>query len=300
MENTSSPRYPSDNGDLIIQTSDGVLFGVHILLLRLSSSVMNDMLVVGSGSGERETGGFARSGLCGCISLVSCEPVTITEGSTVFRALLSFIYPDSIPTIFTRLTSLMPVLDAAAKYDMKAIIHSLSLQLMRGTAGDTLLYEDPLWVYSKAKQLDLTDLARAAANATLTIDLGEAPRRPDAANVPASWILELVTLRTKHTQWWKTKCQESIPVANMNRQFQQISARDAFYGSYNCQCPQINYPYKIDPPKDVVMKIMERPCARSVREIDFHQIIKCLRCGAAAMGHYREICLLYEAEFGKF
>jgi len=301
MQNTSSPQYPSDKGDLIIQTSDGVLFGVHILLLRLSSSVMNDMLTVGrSGGRGRETGGFARSGLCGCIGLVHCEPVTITEDSTIFRALLSFIYPNSVPTIFTGLTSLMPVLDAAAKYDMKGIQHSLGLQLMIGVTGNTLLYEDPLWVYYKAKQLDLTDLAKAAANATLTIDLGEAPRRPDAANVPASWILELVTLRTKHSQWWKIKCQDSIPVANMDRQFHVTSARNAFYGPYNCQCPQINYPYKIDPPKGVVMKIMERPCARSVREIDFHQIIKCLRCGAAAMGHYREICLLYEAEFGKF
>jgi len=308
--NTSSPQYPSDNGDLIIQTSDGVLFGVHTLLLRLSSSVMNDMLVVGSGSGDRETGGFARSGLCGCISLVHCEPVTIMEDSTVFRALLSFIYPDSIPTIFTRLTSLMPVLDAAAKYDMKAIIHSLSLQLMRGITGEPLLYEDPLWVYSKVKQLDLTDLARAAANATLTIDLGKAPIRPEVANVPASWILELVKLRTKRTQWWKDECQNPIPIANMDRQYEptetgssfyeMITARRAFYRQTPCQCPQMNSACEIIPPMKLVMKIIERPCARSVREIDFNRFTQCLRCGAAATAHYRKICLLYEEEFGKF
>ena len=95
----------------------------------------------------------------------------------------------------------MPVLDAAAKYDMKGVVRSLSLQITKGMKGDPLLYQDPLWVYAKAKQLDLADLARAAANATLTSDLSEAPRRPELANIPASWIFELVTLRTKHTCW---------------------------------------------------------------------------------------------------
>jgi len=200
--------------------------------------------------------------------------------------------------MFTGLTSLMPVLDAAAKYDMKAIIHSLSLQLTGGVTGDTLLYEDPLWVYSKAKQLGLTDLARAAANATLTIDLGEAPMRPEVANVPASWILELVKLRTKHAQWWKTKCQQPIPIANMDSQYKPTVTRSAFYCQTSCQCPTMNSACEIKPPTDIVMKIIERPCARSVHEIDFNQLIKCLRCGAAATAHYRKICLLYEKEFG--
>ena len=63
MSDRQSLLYPSRSGDLVIQTSDGVLFGVHTALLRLSSSVMDDMLTVGSGSGERSTGGFARSRL---------------------------------------------------------------------------------------------------------------------------------------------------------------------------------------------------------------------------------------------
>jgi len=81
----------------------------------------------------------------------------------------------------------MPVLDAAAKYDMKGVVEALSSQLMKGTMGDALMYQDPLWVYCKAKQLDLADLAKAAANATLTIDIGEAARRPEVANGSASW-----------------------------------------------------------------------------------------------------------------
>lgn len=68
MNRTSSTVYPSQNGDFVIQTSDGVLFGVHSLLLRLSSTVMNDMLTVGSGSEDRNPGRFVHSRPCGCLN----------------------------------------------------------------------------------------------------------------------------------------------------------------------------------------------------------------------------------------
>ena len=194
----------------------------------------------------------------------------------------------------------MPVLDAAAKYDMKGVVRTLSLQLTKGMMGDPLMYQDPLWVYAKAKQLDIAGLAKAAANATLTIDLGEAPRRPEVANVPASWIFELVALRTKHIQWWRTRCQQPIPIAKMSDRYEPSSNSHGFYRQIPCQCPQINLACTINPPTGVVMKIMERPCAKSVREIDFNRIMKCLRCGAAVSAHYSKICLHYETKFGGF
>ena len=225
-------------------------------------------------------GSLAR-GLCGCIRLFHCEAVTITEDSTIFRALLSFIYPDKEPTMFKNLTSLIPVLDAAAKYDMKGVVRSLCLQLMKGTMGDTLMYEDPLWVYSKAKQLGLTDLKRAAAKATLTINLSEAQCRPDVANAPASWILELFTLRKEHIEWWKRRY-------NMPTSIIEDTNRHP-----RCQCYSIHL-------VDVVLKIMERPCARSVREIEFYGILHCHRCSEAVTAYYQKQCLLYEQSFGKF
>lgn len=71
MSTTQCALYPPHSGDLIIETSDGVLFGVHILLLRLSSSVMSDMLTVGSGSGDTDKGGIARLGPLRVHSLIS-------------------------------------------------------------------------------------------------------------------------------------------------------------------------------------------------------------------------------------
>lgn len=171
---------------------------------------------------------------------------------------------------------------------------------MKGTTGDTLIYEDPLWVYSKAKQFHLTDLERVAAQHTLAINLSEAQRRPEVTNAPASWMLELLTLRTEHIEWWKSRCQHLIPIANMNEQYETIRGYDVFYRQTPCQCRQMDSASTINPPLDAVMKIMERPCARSVREIDFNRILGCLRCGAAATAHYQKICLEYEKKFGKF
>jgi len=281
MSQTTSSLYPSPNGDLVIQTSDGVLFGVHSLLLKLSSSVMDDMLTVGSGRGDRTL-------------------VTITEDSAIFRDLLSFIYPDKAPARFTTLTSLMPVLDAAAKYDMKGVAQSLGAQLMTGVTEDALLYQDPLWVYIKAKQLDLTDLAKAAANATLTIDLGEAPYKPEVANAPASWILELLTLRSKHSQWWSAEARQPIRIARMNSNYQRDHTSAAVYRQIACQCPQLGAADTIQPSTEAVLKINERPCAKSVRKIDFNRTFGCLRCGAAATAHYNQVCQVYEKNFGKF
>ena len=196
----------------------------------------------------------------------------------------------------------MPVLDAAAKYGMDGVVEALSSQLMKGTTGDALMYQDPLWAYFKARQLDLADLAKAAANATLTIDIGQAAPiyRPEVANGSASWILELVSLRTEHSKWWAGWCLQEIPIARMNVEYELDSRATGYFRRTPCQCPQLQLTDTIKPPIGVVLKIMERPCAKSVREIDFNRLIGCLRCGAAAAAHYRNICLYYETQFGKF
>ena len=243
---------------------------------------------------EIRVGSLARS-RCRYVNRLKYESVTITEDSTLFQDLLSFIYPDKSPTRFTALSSLMPVLDAAAKYDMKGVMDSLSVQIIEGTTKGALMYQNPLWVYIKAKQLDLADLAKAGANATLTIDLGEAPHTPEVANAPASWILELVALRTKHGQWWRTRCHRPIQIAKMNSDYQPD--RRFIYGQFACQCPRVGTEDTRQPSPEVILKIMERPCAKSVREIDFNQIIRCLRCGAAAAAHYNKVCQLYEMDF---
>ena len=134
------------------------------------------------------------------------RPATITENSIVFQGLLSFIYPDKIPTVFPTLHALVPVLDAAYKYEMKGVMGALSTQLISRTSGEGkigsgLMQQNPVWVYAKAKHLGLDEVASVAAKATLNIDITIQPRdNPDIANMPASWLWDLLALRPKQNR----------------------------------------------------------------------------------------------------
>jgi len=57
MTTTSSELYPLQNGDFVIRTSDAVLFGVHRVLLGLSSPVMSDMFALGATTATQPTPG---------------------------------------------------------------------------------------------------------------------------------------------------------------------------------------------------------------------------------------------------
>ena len=57
MATTSSELYSPQSGDFVIQTSDAVLFGVHRILLGLSSPVMNDMFTFGAPVDDQPTPG---------------------------------------------------------------------------------------------------------------------------------------------------------------------------------------------------------------------------------------------------
>ena len=57
MATTSSELYSPQNGDFVIQTSDAVLFGVHRIILTLSSPVMSDMFVLGATMTAQSTPG---------------------------------------------------------------------------------------------------------------------------------------------------------------------------------------------------------------------------------------------------
>jgi len=57
MATKSSKLYSPHSGDFLIQTSDAVLFGVHRILLGLSSPVMSDMFALGATTAPQTTPG---------------------------------------------------------------------------------------------------------------------------------------------------------------------------------------------------------------------------------------------------
>ena len=309
MATTPSELYSPQNGDFVIQTSDAVLFGVHRLILTLSSPVMSDMFVLGATMAAQSTpGAFLLLPFDETLCLINFFNLTvsISEDSGTFQDLLSFIYPDKSSILFTSLDALLPVLSASIKYQMKAIVDALKAQIMsksinENTYREALLYNDPLRVYVKAKELDLGDLVNAAANATLNVDITCTPdARSDLASMPAMWLWQLLDIRKERTNWLMRNCGSTFYVAWLGSEYKYVGRFSGRYPTFRCGCGVADDAVTKEIPAPLLDKIKAYPCPRAIRKIDFNVELNCLRCGAAAAAHFDRICTGYEAAFGMF
>ena len=233
--------------------------------------------------------------------------VSISEDSETFQNLLSFIYPDKSPTLFTSLGVLLPVLSAACKYQMKVVMDVLKMQITsRSISGNTyrepLLYDDPLRVYVKAKDFDLGDLVDAAVNATLSVDITRVPDpSSDLASMPAIYLWQLLDIRKERVNWLVKNCGSRFYIGSMDSQYQFTMDEDLLYFPPS-RCRYVNDERELQKiiPISILDSIKANPCPRAIRKIDFQVELGCLRCGAAATAHFNRVCKKYEEEFGSF
>ena len=216
------------------------------------------------------------------------------------------MYPDKSSTLFTSLDTFLPVLSAAFKYQMKAIVDALKAQIMsksinENTYREALLYSDPLRVYVKAKEFDLGDLVNAAANATLNVDITCAPdTRSDLDSMPARWLWQLLDIRKERTNWLMGTCGSIFYIAGSGSVQYDYTGQGAFFSQFRCECGVGDRSPTREIPAPILDKIKANPCPRAIRKINFNVELKCLRCGAAATAHFNKICKDYEAVFGTF
>ena len=237
--------------------------------------------------------------------------VSIPDDSETFQNLLSFIYPNKTSAVFTSLDALLPVLDAANKYQMRVVVDALKAQIMsRSVSGKTyreaLLYDDPLRVYAKAKELNLSDLVDAAANATLNIDIMVTPvpdAHSDVASMPATWLWQLLDIRKERTAWLLSKCGHRFNIGLMDSKYQILTNGLQFrhFQTFRCGCDAIEDDvFARAIPASLLDKVKANPCPRAIRKIDFNVELRCLRCGAAVAVHFNSVCKEYEEAFGVF
>ena len=227
--------------------------------------------------------------------------VSISEDSETFLNLLSFIYPDKTSAVFTSLDALLPVLNAANKYQMRAVVDALKAQIMStsvsgNTYREALLYDDPLRVYAKAKELNLGDLANAAASATLNIDITCLPdAHSHMASMPAMWLWQLLDIRKERTAWL-------LAYHRYNTSFVRHTYQPcSFFRAVQCGCGKTDNSISKEMPALLLDRIKANPCPRAIRKIDFIGVLNnCSQCGAAAAVHFNKICTEYEKRFGMF
>ncbi|KAL4242560.1 hypothetical protein ABKN59_012086 [Abortiporus biennis] len=152
-ETTKAALAPFDrsDADLILHTSNGVDFRVDTHLLKLASSVFEDMFMI---STHPPLTSSAES-----VSSESSLPIVqVTENSTIFDIILRIIYPVSTPKI-TDWGTICDVLEVGSKYQMEAVVTQMGSELSMH-----LLTKSPkLKVYAIACQFQLENVAREAA-----------------------------------------------------------------------------------------------------------------------------------------
>lgn len=196
---------------------------------------------------------------------------------------------------------MLPVCSAAVKYEMKVVVDALQMQIVSKriigkSYREALLYADPLRIFVKAKELGLDDLAKAAANATLNIDISAVPinTRSDLASMPVVLLWQLLDLRKERATWLLEKCGSVFYIKRMKPKYDYGSPSTAI-----CKCGAVAASTSGIPAllRDMIKAY---PCARAIRRINFNKELGCLRCGGAAIAHFNKICDEYEKTFGIF
>jgi len=181
------PPYPSHsffrapNADIILQSSDGVLFHNFRWILAEASPVFQDMLSSPSTSTVSTPLGFPEP----------LERVVLSEPASTLDPLLRLIYPVAPRPEFACLSALKVVLAAALKYQIALASDTLRQALV----SPNFLENETLRVYAIACQLGLDDEAKVISRATLAIALLDEPLCDELKDISAYDYCRLLELR---------------------------------------------------------------------------------------------------------
>ncbi|KAK0230228.1 hypothetical protein IW262DRAFT_1337045 [Armillaria fumosa] len=119
--------------------------------------------------------------------------IDLPEPEDVLYTLLQYIYPIPNPVILS-LGKLVPVLEAAEKYDILIAVDSLRKQLV----SIENLIEDPLRIYAITSRYDLQEEIRIAAKYTLKKNVLDCPLSDDLKHITAYDYHRLLDLHRRH------------------------------------------------------------------------------------------------------
>ncbi|KAI0675378.1 hypothetical protein C8Q78DRAFT_965784 [Trametes maxima] len=142
-KSTARPPFDDVDADIIFRSVDGVDFLLYKVILAKASTVFRDMLTLPDIKASDT-------------SIISPQVVHVTERAEAFEGLLRFCYPVERPILDT-IDRLLPVLDAAKKYDMNIVENTLTKELEAFVDR-----ESPLRIYAIACLRELPDLAYKA------------------------------------------------------------------------------------------------------------------------------------------
>ncbi|KAG6818742.1 hypothetical protein H0H93_002198 [Arthromyces matolae] len=174
-------RYPFDSpdADIILQSCEQQnpsLFHVHRCILAAGSPFFRDMFTLPQGPAVSH----------------QIPVIPMAETHNTLLTLLEFIYPVEDPHIPT-LDDLVPVLEAAVKYDFLSVIATLRKLIVL----PRFVEADPTRVYAIASRFELEDEARIASKHTLNVRVLDTPLSDDLKHITAYSYHRLLDLHTR-------------------------------------------------------------------------------------------------------
>ncbi|KZO95261.1 hypothetical protein CALVIDRAFT_538409 [Calocera viscosa TUFC12733] len=172
------------DADLLLQSSDGVLFKIFKAFLIVGCQFFRDMFAHAHAS-----------------TATSDEPVKWDEPATVIIALLYQLYPCTKPKI-TTVDDLIRMAEAADKWGM----YSLSDKCIRNLAKRRFLDQRPLAVYRFASRFRIDDLKTKASYRVVEMFDPLEALRSDLVGISGIEVVQLCDLRKKRIQRVQNLC----------------------------------------------------------------------------------------------
>ncbi|KLO06558.1 hypothetical protein SCHPADRAFT_946006 [Schizopora paradoxa] len=177
------PDYTFDDADITLLSSDGVLFQVHSIIMRMVSTVFRDM--------------FAMKGVEGD------GPVALEESKEVLKTVLDVIYPSREVLYTIRMSHFRNVALAADKYDITIVTDFLKDRILgkHQTTREPRHPAPALKRYLLAWEFGWTSVTDELSSKTLSCDLNSSATLDLLLNGDAAAAKAVIDLHRKHRIW---------------------------------------------------------------------------------------------------
>ncbi|KLO06554.1 hypothetical protein SCHPADRAFT_686828 [Schizopora paradoxa] len=179
---SAHPAYKHADADLKLMSSDGILFFVHSVILRLASPVFADMVSIPQPSNpENSDGGL--------------ETVKLTEEADVLLALLDSMYPRRPALKLESFQFVQRLACAADKYDVEDVTGTIRRFIC--TTSAAIIFGSTLCSYSLACRLGWEAEAKTLSYAALSANIDAPETLEVMETIEPQWVLKFLNFRRK-------------------------------------------------------------------------------------------------------
>lgn len=201
------PTFVDDDADIVLQSRDGIFYGMHKCILRTSSGFFRTMLSLPS-SGSPS-------------AAAAIDSIVLDERSGTLGILLRMISGLEVPK-WACLDVLEDVLEAAQKYDMSGPASTI-----RAIITTPLFLDQPLRLYALAARSDWEEEAKFASRHTLDLSIHDKQHLPMMDHIPSAYLIRLIEFHRERRD-----------------QFQHFILQDSRCFGINKACTNCGVPYK--------------------------------------------------------